>query len=365
MPDNAHLPLFELTRGLTAPEEQTVESVHYGAIAVADARGRLLAWYGDPQMVTYLRSTAKPFQALPFIESKGHEHYGLTPREIAVICASHSGSDEHVSVVREIQRKTGVKEEDLLCGVHPISHEETLKAMAQRGEALSPNRHNCSGKHTGMLASARMRHLPTQDYISADHPLQVHIRETFAEMCVLPTHKVMVGIDGCSAPNFAVPLFNAALGFARLCDPTGGEVAPAARQAACNAIVQAMTSHPDMVAGPGRFDTLLMQAGGGKILSKGGAEGYQGIGLLPGALSPGSPALGIAIKISDGDPSSRAVRATSLEVLRQLGALSPAQLESLQSFGPRFPVTNWRKLAVGVARPCFTLQRSEHSLPGG
>ncbi len=343
-------PVFALTRG------QTVESVHFGAIAVCDNRGNLLWHYGNPDAVTFLRSTAKPFQALPFVEAGGVEHFGLTARETALICASHSGTDAHVAVAAAIQRKVGVTEDDLLCGTHPPYHQETAERLKAAGEEPTPNRHNCSGKHSGMLAFARMLRAPTADYVNPAHPVQRRILRAFAEMCGLSPEAVALGTDGCSAPNFAVPLRNAAQAYARLCDPSA---LAGKRAAACRKITRAMTSYPEMVGGPGRFDTLLMRAGGGKILSKGGAEGYQGIGLLPGALGKNSPALGIVFKISDGDARKKIRSAVALEILRQLGALSEIQWQTLASFGPRFPIHNWRKLQVGEGYPVFTLRNGE------
>jgi L-asparaginase II len=351
MPESPYLPVYELTRG------EIVESIHFGALAISDAKGRLVAWYGDPQAVTYLRSTAKPFQALPLIEGGGMSTFDLAPAEVALVCASHSGTDAHVATVLSIQSKTGVRETDLLCGVHPPYDDATLEAMRERGEEPSRNRHNCSGKHTGMLVLTRLKGWPAEDYIQPDHGVQQSILRTFAEMCDLPPEEIQLGIDGCSAPNFAAPLKNVAAAFARLCDPSS--LSPR-RADACRTITSAMTRHPDMVAGPGKFDTRLMECGQGKIVSKGGAEGYRGIGLLPGALGPGSPALGIALKISDGDPRGRATHAVSLEILRRLGALSADELESMADFGPVLPVTNWRKLVVGQAHPAFELQFDGH-----
>lgn len=344
---NPYTLLFELTRG------RIVESQHFGAFAIVDAHGNLLAAHGDPYLVTYLRSTAKPFQALPFIERGGDTHFGFTPKEIALMCASHSGTDEHVETVKTMQSKVGVTADDLLCGFHYPYHEPTADAMKARGEQPTPHRHNCSGKHTGMLAHAKMRGLPTENYIAFTHPIQQDILETFAAMCGIDPEKVELGIDGCSAPNFAVPLYNAALGYARLCDPRG---LPPARAAACQRITSAMMAHPNMVGGPERFDTRLMEVAHGRIVVKGGAEGYQGMGLMPGALGPNSPGVGIALKISDGDPSGRARHAVALEILHQLGALSDAQLELLADFGPRKTLRNFRKLDVGESRPSFTFQ---------
>lgn len=343
-----YLPMVEVTRG------RIVESIHFGALTAVDSSGHLVASYGDPRVVTYLRSSAKPFQALPFVEREGDLQYGLSDRELALVCASHSGTDEHVEVLRGIQAKAGLGEADLLCGVHEPYDKATAEAMRERGEAFTPNRHNCSGKHTGMLAHARLRDVPLEEYLDLDGTVQESILRAFAEMAGLPTDEVELGIDGCSAPNFAVPLYNAALAFARLCDPR--DLAPE-RAAACRRITAAMTAHPGMVAGPGRFDTLLMGATGGRILAKAGAESYQALGLLPGALGPGSPAMGIALKISDGDPNSRARPLAALEVLRQLGALNEADLQGLAVFGPQ-KLTNLRQLQVGERRAAFNLERA-------
>ena len=345
---NQYQPVFELTRG------RIVECIHFGAATVVDSHGRLLASLGDPQLVTFLRSSAKPFQALPFIERRGHEKFGLTQKEIAIMCSSHSGTDEHVATVKGLQAKVGVSMEDLKCGIHYPIHAETADEMKLRGELPTPYRHNCSGKHTGMLAHARLRGASTENYIDFHHPVQESILQAFAEMCGLPAEEVELGIDGCSAPNFAVPLYNAALGYARVCDPF--EQSPE-RAEACRTISAAMMAYPDMVGGPGRFDTALMQAGQGRILVKGGAEGFQAIGLLPGALGPDSPGIGIAIKISDGDPTDRARNGVALAILQALGVLSPIQLTQMALFGPQIELENFRKLKVGVSRPAFELKQ--------
>lgn len=354
MSSSPYVPVFELTRG------ETVESIHNGAAAVVDVHGNLLAWVGDPDAVTFLRSSAKPFQALPFVEHGGPQAFGLTPKEIALICASHGGTDEHAATVHSIQSKAGVTESDLMCGVHEPLDPETAAALRERKEAPTPNRHNCSGKHSGMLAYVRLKQqlgepVPAAlPYIDFNHPVQKEIVRTFADMCSLPVDEVAMGVDGCSAPNFAVPLRNAALAYARLADPDAGGVQPA-RARACRTITQAMMAHPEMVGGPGRFDTRLMQAAHGKLVSKGGAEAYQGIGLAPGVLGAGSPAVGITLKISDGDNRGIVHAAMALEILRQLGALNENELEELCSFGPRSLRFNWRKIRVGEAYPAFEL----------
>jgi len=348
-------PLFEVTRG------NIVESVHYGSIAVVDANGKLISSYGDPKAVAFLRSSAKPFQVLPFVEHGGVENFGFTPHELAFACASHEGSDLHVQTVEEIQKKVGIDEGNLQCGIHMPSDVDAFKSLIVNGKQPTPNRNNCSGKHSAMLAYAKMRGLPLENYLDLEHPIQQDILASFAEMCLLPVKEIGLGTDGCSAPNFAVPLYNAAFAFARLCDPH--ELAEV-RASACRKITSAMTTYPEMVSGYGEFDCELMKVGAGRVVCKRGAEGYQIIGLLPGALGPDSPGIGIALKVSDGDASrmsldlahnNRVRPAVTLEVLRQLGALSSKQEQALAAFGPGKSIKNHRGIVTGESRPVFEI----------
>jgi L-asparaginase II len=342
-------PVIELTRG------EITESIHYGALAVVDYSGKIVASYGNPDEVVFLRSTAKPLQALPLIETGGHTHFKLTDKEIAVICSSHSGTDEHVETIAGIQAKIGVSEEHLLCGAHPPYHAETAKRLIRQGEEPAALHHNCSGKHTGMLAYAKLLGASLDSYLDADHPVQQHILKAFTEMCGLAPQEIPLGIDGCSAPVFATSIYHAAWGWARMVDP---RELPDARADACRTITRAMVTHPGMVAGPDRFDTAIMQHGSGQIVAKTGAEGYQGIGVLSGTLAPDSPGLGIALKIADGDRRGTISAAVALEILRQLGALNQQQLNAIESFGPVVKVRNWRKLVVGEMRPVFELDNN-------
>jgi L-asparaginase II len=349
MPTNPYQPIQELTRG------ETVESLHFGAFAIVDSHNQLLGSYGDPELVTFLRSSAKPFQALPFIESGGAKYWGFSERQVAITCALHSGTDQHAETLVEMQAKIGITQQHLQCGMHPPTDSVTAQKLLLAGLEPTPNRHNCSGKHTGMLAFAQMQQAPLENYLDPQHPIQKQILQTFSEMCGLEPGRVVLGTDGCSAPNFAIPLRNAALGFARLVDPW--ELSPA-RAAACQQITAAMTHYPEMVAGPGKFDTVLMAATGGKIVSKGGAEGYQAVGIKPGVLGSEAPGVGIALKISDGDLKGRARPAVTLAILQQLGALTPAEAETLAELGPDFPIYNWRKILVGEARTVFEMLKA-------
>ncbi len=343
----SYLPVLELTRG------EAVESVHYGAIAIVNSLGKLIASQGNPDLICFLRSSAKPFQALPFIEMEGHKHWDFSTQEIAIMCASHTGTDDHFDVLNSMQLKIGVSQNNLLCGIHPPVDIKTRDSLLARGEKPTPNRHNCSGKHTGMLAHAKLINAPISNYIQPHHPVQKKILKSFIEICDVDPDEISIGIDGCSAPVFAVSLRKAAYGLARLCDPHS--LSPE-KASACKIITNAMMSHPGMVAGPGCFDTRLMDVTDGKIVSKGGAEGYQQIGILPNVISPDSPGVGIAMKISDGDAKNRARPAVTLEILRQMGAISNTELEELSEFGPKFPVENWRKIVVGKAYPVISLK---------
>ncbi len=298
---------------------------------------------------------------MPLIEQGYARDLGLVPREIAQLCASHTGTDMHVDAVRGIQAKAGIEEHHLQCGVHPPIDEETRNRLIVQGESPTPIRHNCSGKHSAMLAFAKARNLPLDNYLSPTHPIQKDILQTISEMCLIPLEKIGLGTDGCSAPNFSMPLFNAAQGFARLCAPHDLEKK---RAKACETITSAMMAHPEMVSGFGRFDTRLMQVGRGKLIAKGGAEGYQAVGILPNAssmlnLTKASPkGVGIALKVSDGDPSEKVRAAIMLEILRQLGILNESELAELAEFGPVNPIYNWRKIKVGESRPVFELRKA-------
>jgi L-asparaginase II len=321
----------------------------------------LIGSQGDPYTVAFLRSSAKPFQALPFVENGGVEHFGFTPRELSIACASHDGSNMHVQTVEAMQKKIDIDESYLHCGVHMPDDVESFKSLILNDRSPAVNRNNCSGKHTAMLGYAKMRGHPLGNYLDIDHPIQQDILTSFVDMCLIPSEEIHIGIDGCSAPNFAVPLFNAAYGMARFCDPY--ELS-SSRADACRKITSAMTTYPEMVSGYGEFDCELMKAGMGKIVCKRGAEGYQIIGLLPGALGKDSQGVGIAFKVSDGDasrknihlePGSRVRPAVTLEILRQLGALFSEQVQALGRFGPEKLIQNHRGIVTGRSYPIFSI----------
>lgn len=336
-----HIPLVEVTRG------RIVESIHYGSFCLSRPDGSIVQSAGDIETPFFLRSSAKPFQALAFLERGGMDHYQLEQREIAIICASHSGTIDHIEVLERLQKKTGVDESLLQCGVHAPYHKASAEKLLMEGKPLHSNHNNCSGKHTGMLSFAKMISAPLGDYLEPSHPIQQAILQTFSEMCSVDPLSVELGTDGCTAPVFAVPLPAAALGYARLCQP---DDMTTDRADACRTITASMAAHADMVAGPERFDTLGMVTGKAAFISKLGAEGYRGIGILPGKANSFNNGLGLAIKISDGDISYRATSVVALAVLDALGILDEQQMAALKQFGHR-PITNWRGKEIGEIRP--------------
>ncbi len=338
--------LVEVVRG------PLVESIHFGALAVVDNEGNLLYSLGDVEKVYYLRSSSKPFQTIPLVEQGGVETFSLSKKELAITCASHQGTDDHVETLIGMHAKIGISIENLLCGIHPAADRATMLAMYKRDEEPNQYRHNCSGKHTGMLAQCKLAGYPLEDYTNVEHPVQKQIIKTFAEMTDVKVEDIVIGIDGCSVPVFGVPLWKAAFGFARLCNPTA---LPDKRAISCRQITTAMMAHPKMVSGPhGSLDTSLMAVAAGKIVSKGGADGYQGIGIMPGVID--DKGYGITYKVIDGDANGRARSVIAIVVLEALGALNETEIEALAEHAPR-PMYNAAGLEVGNLRPAFEMPK--------
>lgn len=342
---NKYEPLVNLTRG------EINESVHMGALVISDNKGRILYSKGDADLITYPRSSMKPLQVLPFLENDGDVYFGLSSKEIAIICASHSGTDDHVETIKSIHEKVCITLDQLQCGVHWPSDKTTATAMRNRGEQPTSYHHNCSGKHSGMLAQAKKNGFSLDNYLSMSNPVQKRILMTVAEMCEVDSETLAIGLDGCSAPVFAMPLRNFATALAKICQP---DILSNKKASACLRITYSMNSHPVMVAGPGKLDTVVMETLPGKVILKGGAEGYQAIGILPGALGAGSPGLGIAIKIADGDQTRRALNCLTIELLYQMKLITQEQKNALPEFGTQ-TLKNWRGFEIGIIEPAFKL----------
>jgi L-asparaginase II len=328
-----------------------VESVHRGFVAVLDAEGETVASLGDTGTRTWYRSAAKPFQTIAMIASGAADHLNLTPRELAVVTASHSGERMHLEAANSILQKVGLSEADLLCGAHMPFNEDSANQLRAEGRQPGALHNNCSGKHSGMLAFAKFLGEPTANYIDPQHPIQRRIREVLARFADVSADDVTIAIDGCSAPVFGIDIAAMARSFARLVSARGVDLEPELVMAA-ERVVNSMTAFPEMVGGShDSLDTDLMRAARGQIVSKVGAEGVQLLGVRPCPRYP--KGLGIAIKVEDGD-SRRARDPVVIETLRQLGLLDVGQLAALSPYA-RAAIFNHCKMEVGEVRPCFTL----------
>ena len=307
----AHVPLAVVTRG------DEGESVHYGSVAVVDRDGALTHAAGDPHAHVFTRSALKPLQALPFVRDGGPERYGYSGAQLALLCASHSGEACHVNAIADMLARAGNAPDDLACGTHAPLHFEARGEIAPR-PPWSPLAHNCSGKHAGMLAACSLHGWPKRGYLAVDHPLQREIRAAVAQFAGVDDNALRTGTDGCSAPNYAMPLDALARAYARLAIAANDDSAfgPAPRR-----LRDAMLAHPEMVSGQGRSDLALMRAGRGDWVTKIGAEGVQAIGVV-------SRGLGVAIKIADG--SRRGLIPVAIAVLEGLGLVDQQQRDELQ-----------------------------------
>ncbi len=324
----------------------TVESIHRGHLIVADGDGEIIARLGDPETVTFFRSAAKPLQAIPFLTSGAADAFGFSEKEIALACGSHSGENFHVETAREMLAKLGFGEADLQCGAHSPFNEKRAEEMIRNGEKPTQFHNNCSGKHSAMLGAAKHRGANLETYFALENPVQREILETVALFSEVPPNEIKIGIDGCAAPNFALPISAMAKSFARLVFPPPSFDEKLRR--ACRRVTAAMMNYPEMIGGTERLDTLMMQTLPGKIISKVGAEGVYTAGVMPS--EKWKTGLGIAFKIEDGE-DKRARPVAAVELLRQLGILGA---DDLRELSPMI-IENRRGDVVGKVEADFTI----------
>lgn len=332
-------PLVEVTRG------GFVESRHYGSVAVTNSRGELLASLGDPNFVTFIRSSCKPFQAMNAIFSGAAERYAFTKEEFAILCSSHYGEDDHRAVVDGILQKIGLPRTALLCGKPlSISAPYCARQLRENIELLETNS-DCSGKHSGFLAVCRHKGYPIENYNAPDHPMQRELLAILSHMFCLPEEEILVAVDGCGVPVHGMPLASMARAYARLTTP---DVLDEPYRSAAETLVDAMVSHPHLIAGTGGFCTELMTHTKGRLCGKIGAEAVYCIGVR-------GKDLGIAVKVEDGN--FRALHPAVMEVLRQLDLVTEEELQLLSRFAAP-TIKNDLGAVVGTIRPCFTLARA-------
>lgn len=328
--------LVEVTRGAI------VECSHRGDIAVTDSTGKLIANIGDHGKRSYLRSAAKPLQALAVFESGAYEQYSFSAREIAVICSSHYAEKFHLDAVTSILQKIGLTDEHVLGGIVTSLNPDYALKLAANNVQLTPLFSDCSGKHAGMLAVCMHSGYDIANYLQPDHPCQHAILHALSRICSVPVSEIVIGTDGCNAPVHAMRLDKMALGFARIANH---HYAPEQYRSAAKTIFHSMTTYPEMVSGTGGFCTDLMRHTHRKLIGKIGAEGVYCIGVK-------DRDIGIAIKIESGN--MKMLPPVAICVLEQLDILDNNELKALQSYRTVDNV-NDLGISVGSVRPVFSL----------
>ena len=327
--------LIETTRG------QTAECLHLGSIAVVDTTGKVLAHAGDPQLLTFTRSTLKALQALPLMQSGAAQAMGFDSRDLAMVCASHNGEEMHVRQVQSMLDKVGLSPKRLACGCHVPLQFVYTSALAPEGLTYDERHNNCSGKHVGFLAACVHQGLSTETYIEPSHPLQEQIRQAVAKACRMQADDMPMGLDGCSAPNYAMPLSKLATGYARL----ASGIQDSEWGTAFEPLASAMIQHPELVSGTQRNDLDFMTVGQGDWVTKVGADGVQ-------VVASRSRGQALAIKVIDGNKP--ALFAATVAAMDQLGWLTSQQKEALATWAAE-DIVNARGLVVGHRRAVFSL----------
>ena len=331
-----HVPIAVSTRG------GYPENVFYGSVAVVDRSGKLIASVGDVDAPIFTRSALKPLQALPLVAHPRFAEYGLSGKEIALLCSSHNGEAIHAETAQRLLAKIGLTDADLQCGNHAPYWYKWNNQRPEEGKRWSAYFHNCSGKHSGMLLQAKLLSASAQTYLEPDNEVQQRIRDAVAYATGATNPAAMPwGTDGCSAPNFAVPLSGLARAFAWLASAEGD----ARYGSAPRTLFEAMAAHPEMVSGEGRNDLALSTAGRGDWATKVGADGVQTLGSR-------SRGIGIAAKLSSGN--GEALMVAFCAVLEQLNMLDDAARAVLAPWSG-ISIKSVRGIEVGRLQPHLQL----------
>jgi L-asparaginase II len=333
--------IAEVTRG------DVVESMHRGIVAVVDVDGSLVASAGDVERLAYFRSSAKPFQAIPLVESGAADAFRFTERELALACSSHDATPDHQRGVARMLEKIGLHEEDLRCGISPPVDEQELARSVLGLVWPSQVQCECSGEHAGMLAACEHLGYPLDSYVERDHPLQRRILQIIATVLGMDKDAVILGTDGCSIPTFAAPIRRFAIAYAKLATPRWTSLGnDATLVESVDRLRAAMLAYPVMVGNEGVLDTDIMRFSDGRVVAKLGAEG-----LL--CLAVPERGLGIALASEDGMP--RGLGPAAIATLDQLGLADDGMLCALRERHAG-AVPSFKGEPVGTVRPALQLQ---------
>ncbi len=320
-----------------------------GHVVIADTQGRILYYHGDPFRFSFARSSTKPFQALLALESGALDYYGITDKELAIMCGSHGGTAEHADTVLGLLQKGGLSPKHLQCGSHPPLMKKGRIELAEAGEEASALHNNCSGKHGAMLLSAAFLGEDLKSYTEASHPHQQRILKLLGEFTSMDPELFGIAMDGCGVPVHAAPLYKWAQAFARLDDPRGFSEK---RQQCLARITGAMAQYPEMISGEGRLCTDLMIHLKDKVIAKGGANAFY-------ALAIKNQGLGLAIKIESGE--SNLLPGIVLDSLLQIGIITPQEMIPFMNFLDQ-KITNHQGKVVGETLIDFKLECNRENL---
>lgn len=328
--------LINKTRG------SIIESSHYGDLVVVDVAGKILYSMGNAYLQTFIRSAAKPFQAINVINSGAAKQFSFSASEIAIMCASHYGESFHIKTIEQILQKIGLTEKDLLCGdVTSLNYKYALQ-LAWEHIAPNPKISDCSGKHAGMLAVCKKANYDTRHYNKLEHPCQQEILRIISEICHYSTDIINIGVDGCGVPVHALPLYNMALGYARFANPIHLQLN---YQEAAKQIYDSMVLHPEMISGTEGFCTDLIKTASGKLIGKVGAEGIYCVGIK-------DKGLGIAVKVRDG--AMGVLPPIVIKILKKIKVLDSEELKNLEAY-ETIPIYNDLNAMVGEIQTAFEL----------
>jgi len=319
-----------------------IDALHYGSIVVTDSAGSILYAVNDPHFPTYLRSSMKMIQAIPVVASGAADRFGFTDAELSICCASHVGADYHLKTVAGILEKIGLGEPALGCGAHEPEDRSERKRLLCSDHAPTQLHNNCSGKHSGMLAVCVEKGWPIESYLDIDHPLQQWIYDLMAEYSGIPRENIGIGIDGCSLPNFYLPISGGARLVAKFMENARDPHSIDGR------ILSAVAARPEMINDFGGFDTELVRVMKGRAIAKRGAMAMFLMGINSERYGP----IGIAVKLEDGNMVPMPV--VLMHVLESIGVLTPEELAELDRFR-NTDLRNWRGTLVGQIAPDFDI----------
>lgn len=309
-----------------------VESYHDGVVAVVDGSGKQIAHYGDTGLVTFARSSAKPIQAIAVVESGAFDAFGFEEADLALFCASHSSELQHTDRVANVLERIGLDESYLKCGGHVPHSMDTYDRLIREGKRPTSLYSNCSGKHSGMLTYCQHTGTDAHTYHLPNHPLQREILKVLSDLTEVAQADIVLGTDGCGVPCFGLAVESWARGIAKFTVPDGQPHGDAMRR-----ITKAMGTYPALVGGTDRFDTDLMKATNGRIVAKGGAEGFI-------IVMDTSNKWAMAAKMTDGN--ARGIAPIVIQTLMQMDALSQKERTLLGRY-ERPEIVNTLKAIVG------------------